>query len=70
MTLCLPNNFPKSQIVDNYQFGHNKTHSALVLDYGSLVNHHKSPNVKAAMISGTIAKPAPNIHFLVRITVF
>ena len=45
-TLYLPENFPKSQILRNYVFGHNETHMALVLDYGSLFNHHESANVE------------------------
>ena len=48
MTLFLPSNFPKSQIVLNYVFGYNETHSALAVDYGSLVNHHDSFNVEAS----------------------
>ena len=46
-TLFLPNNFPPYEFVHNYVFGYNKTHMALVLDYGSLLNHHESANVKA-----------------------
>ena len=46
-TLFLPKNFPKTQALRNYVFGHNETHMALALDYGSVLNHHESPNVKA-----------------------
>ena len=46
-TLYLPENFPKGQPLRNYVFGHNTTHMALVLDYGSVFNHHDSPNVQA-----------------------
>ena len=67
MTLFLPNNFPKSEAAKNYMFGHNKTHKALVLDYGSLMNHHESSNTKAMSID----QPPPkiqneNINFQVR----
>ena len=62
MTLYLPYNLPKSQVVQNYNFDHNQTHSALVIDYGSLLNHHESANVKAL----TFSRPDPNVHFLVR----
>ena len=48
MTLYVPNNLPKYQVVKNYVFDHNVTHSALILDYGSLLNHHESANVKAS----------------------
>ena len=50
MTLFLPYNFPKSEAISNYVFGHNKTHRALVLDYGSLINHRESANTKAGRI--------------------
>ena len=62
MTLYLPYNLPGSQIVSNYIFSHNKTHSGLVIDYGSLLNHHESPNTKTAEMFGS----GPNIHFQVR----
>ena len=58
MTLFLPNNFPKSQFLSNYVFGHNQTHMALVLDYGSVFNDHESANVKAVTQSH-------NVHFQV-----
>ena len=48
-------------MVRNYMFGHNKTHKALVIDYGSLLNHHESANTKAVLILGS----NPNIHFKV-----
>ena len=47
MTLFLPENLPKSQPVRNYVFGHNETHMALALDYGSLINHHESANARS-----------------------
>ena len=46
-TLFLPQNFPKGQFLRNYVFGHNDTHMALALDYGSVMNHHDDPNVQA-----------------------
>ena len=66
MTLYLPYNLPKSQVVHNYIFSHNKTHTGLVIDYGSLLNHHENSNANA----GTISRPTPNIHFVVRIAMF
>ena len=47
-TLFLPKNFPSGQAIRNYVFGHNETHMSLVLDYGSLANHHESRNAKIA----------------------
>ena len=35
------------QALRNYVFNYNETHIGLVLDYGSLINHHESANVKA-----------------------
>ena len=62
-TLFLPENFPKCH-VRNYVFGHNHTHMAFVLDYGSVLNHHESANVKAVV---DIHRPASdNVHFQVR----
>ena len=43
--LFLPYNYPRTEFVSNYIFGYNKTNSLLVLDYGSLFNHHESVNV-------------------------
>ena len=60
-TLFLPKNFPKSQVLRNYVFGHNETHMGLVLDYGSVLNHHESANVKPAAVPGS-----NNVHFQVR----
>ena len=57
-TLFLPKNFPRRQAAWYYLFGHNKTHMALVLDYGSLVNHHESANTRHTGFN--------NIHFQVR----
>ena len=59
-TLFLPKNFPSGQTIHNYVFGHNETHMGLVLDYGSLLNHHESPNVKAAEVLGS-----NTVHFQV-----
>ena len=46
-TLFLPNNFPRQQTARCYVFNHNKTHMALDLDYGSIINHHESANARA-----------------------
>ena len=70
MTLFLPKKISKSEAVGNYVFGHNETHSALVLDYGSLINHHESPNTKPIRLVSVDAKPPKtqneNINFKVR----
>ena len=63
MTLFLPEYFPKSETVHNYMFGHNETHRALVLDYGSVLNHHNSANARAIYLQKTEPQ---NIHFQVR----
>ena len=60
-TLLLPKNFPHNQVLYNYIFGHNETHNGLVLDYGSLLNHHESANVKAGHFEGSY-----NVEFKVR----
>ena len=60
--LFLPKNFPKTHALRNYVFGHNKTHSALVLDYGSVLNHHESFNVQA----GAEFPGSDYVNFLVR----
>ena len=61
-TLFLPKNFPSDQAIRNYVFGSNNTHMGLVLDYGSLLNHHESRNMKAGK-----AFPGSNkFHFQVR----
>ena len=65
MTLFLPNNFPKSEAVDYYDFAHNKTHSALVLDYGSVANHHECANAKAKDMNKKETQNE-NVHFEVR----
>ena len=44
MTLFLPKNFPQQLSIWYYSFGHNDTHVAIPLDYGSLLNHHESAN--------------------------
>ena len=61
MTLFLPHNFPLDQEAWNYIFDHNETHSAMVLDYGSIANHHESANTKAFRFEGF-----ENVHFHVR----
>ena len=60
-TLFLPKNFPKNQVLYNYVFGYNETHMGLVLDYGSLFNHHESANAKA----GEKVAGSNNVQFLV-----
>ena len=60
-TLFLPNNFPKTQALRYYAFGHNTTHMALVLDYGSVFNHHEGANVEAVDFP-----PTSNVYFRVR----
>ena len=60
-TLFLPANFPKNQVLRNYGFTHNATHIALVLDYGSIANHHESANVEAVHFP-----KLRNFHFRVR----
>ena len=60
-TLFLPANFPKTQVLRNYVFGHNETHKALVVDYGSVYNHHESANVRAVDFP-----PGTGINFQVR----
>ena len=62
-TLFLPENFPSEHIIRNYVFGHNDTHVALALDYGSLFNHHESANVEAG---GEVAGSS-NVEFMVRL---
>ena len=67
MTLFLPNNFPKAEAIHNYVFGHNKTHTAVVLDYGSLMNHHESANTKAKRVNNPLPQTQKeNVHFQVR----
>merc|ERR1719174_2768806 len=53
-TLFLPNNFPNNQVLYNYVFCHNETHMALVLDYGSVLNHHESANVEEVPVSNNV----------------
>ena len=62
-TLFLPEYFPESQVLGNYVFGYNKTHMGLILDYGSLFNHHESANVEAG---GEVAGSS-NVEFMVRL---
>ena len=61
MTLLLPKTFPRGQAPRDYVFGHNETHMALSLDYGSIINHHESFNVEAVNIPGS-----EDVHFQVR----
>ena len=60
MTLFLPKNLPDGLSIWQYCFGYNKTHVTMPLDYGSILNHHKSSN--------TYVWPGPNnnMHFQVR----
>ena len=62
MTLFFPKSFPRGQAPRDYIFGRNKTHIALPLDYGSIMNHHKSFNAEPV---GLIEDP-DNYHFQVR----
>ena len=43
-----------------YVFGCNETHSAMPLDYGSLLNHHESYNTYVQLAGKN------NMYFLVR----
>ena len=62
-TLFLPDNFPTSQVLCNYVFAYNETHGGLVIDYGSISNHHESVNVEAGEESpGGLG----DVHFYVR----
>ena len=63
-TLYLPRNFPTSQVLCNYAFGYNETHVGLVLDYGSVLNHHESANVEVGE-----EHPGGGVHFYVRMGV-
>ena len=60
-TLFLPKNIPKNQVLCNYAFGYNETHVGLVLDYGSVLNHHESANVQVGE-----EYPGGGVHFYVR----
>ena len=60
-TLFLPENFLNTrQVLGNYVFAYNETHMSLILDYGSVLNHHESANVEAAKVPGS-----KNLHFQV-----
>ena len=48
MTLFLPQTIPNDLIFRHYCFGFNNTHSAIPLNYGSLLNHHESANTRFA----------------------
>lgn len=58
MTLFLPKSFPRRQDAWYYLIGHNETHMALPLDYGSLINHHECANTRMIGFN--------NIHYQVR----
>ena len=62
MTLFVPHNFPQGVSVWYYVFGYNETHSAMPLDYGSLLNHHKNSNTYPF----STADLNSNLHFQVR----
>ena len=64
-TLFLPKNVPDNQVLRNYVFNHNETHNGLVLDYGSVLNHHESANVKAVHLSEI--PPGNDVQFQVRL---
>ena len=57
MTLTLPENFPRAEVATNYLF----PPTSMVLDYGSIANHHESANTEAARVTGS-----DNIDFYVR----
>ena len=61
-TIFLPQNFPDRQVLRNYVFGYNETHMGLVIDYGSLLNHHENANAKA----GEEIPGSNEVHFQVR----
>ena len=46
-TLFLTESIPRKEFLYNYVFSFNSTHMGLVLDYGSLFNHHENANVHA-----------------------
>ena len=56
----MPANIPKNEALYYYVFDYNKTHMGLVLDYGSIANHHESANLEAG------AKAAGTLQFKVR----
>ena len=60
MTLFVPNSLPEGLSIWFYSFGYNRTHGAIPLDYGSLLNHHKSANTHA------VPDLNNNMHFQVR----
>ena len=66
MTLLLPENIVFNNAVWNYVFGHNETHSALALDYGSVANHHESANTRAVHVLGHNLTYEKGMHFQVR----
>ena len=65
MTLFLPKNLPPALSIWYYCFDYNETHMAMPLSYGSLLNHHKSANVKSANVY-TLSGLNNNVHFQVR----
>ena len=57
MILTLPENFPRAEVATNYLF----PPTSMVLDYGSIANHHESANAEATRVTGS-----DNIDFYVR----
>ena len=60
----MPENLPPSQVLHNYAFNYNDTHMALIIDYGSVLNHHESANAQAVRISQLA--PVRKLQFQVR----
>jgi len=58
ITLFLPRSFPQRQILQWYVFNHNKTHMALDLDYGSIINHYEHANARGVGVT--------NMHYRLR----
>ena len=46
ITLFLPKNLPDDLSFRHYRFGYNETHTAVPLNYGSILNHHESANTR------------------------
>ena len=51
--LYLPKNIPQNEFLHDYVFGYNDTHMLMVVDIGSILNHHESANVKPVAIPGS-----------------
>ena len=67
MTLFLPKNFPSGPFFPwDYAFEYNDTHIAVALDYGSIINHHESPNAEKVWLDAA----RDTISFAVRRGVF